>query len=333
MLLMKFFPPLRFFILLALLLLLPLIDAAGEMVPGPAGWKIDSEYGFSIGFFTQSEKSGTPIETVKPFAFSQPYAADINNINLQDFMNLGFNLPSIENPQQKKFFIKLYEFPQKLKHFRIIGAVPADFGLNKITGGSAISTFMANRSNLVLKKGFIDSAERSFTETNPFPPLHIYSETPDEQQKFADSIIFYSLYLQPMGVTETEATDAAVASTLGVTSFHQQLIAAFTSSWPQIEQQKDNSLCFVKERTAQRLVLLRVMTKPLIFADNWKNLPMPHGSDRFLTSLLLVSNEVYRSDRSVDANTELDAKTIDQNWKLQKKVIMEIGSIYKHPTK
>lgn len=308
-----------------------------EMWPGAENWQIDEQYGFSIGILPTQEKVEGSAGFVEPLGFCATFAADITNITYLGFKGMGFRLPEVKDADKKNFFIKLYRFPEKLKHFRVVGPVPEEFAINKVTGGSEISTFMASKKNLLVKKGFIDSTDRKFSAANPFPPLQVKDASQREHTEFINAIVFYSIYLKPEGRPELMPANAepgtAEYSMQGVAAFHRDLIGACEKDLKSLKGPDDGYRYFLKKFAPPRMQVLKVMKNPLMFKDNWQNLPMPQGATKFLSSLLLLVSEEYQTaGADVAAPEEVDTPAFNSLWKSNRKTIFEVGSIFDNST-
>lgn len=317
---------------LSLLLFSALAVYAGPVPPGE-GWRVDADYGFSIGILPSAAATDVakPVEVVEPLSFVATYAADITNIPYAGFKSMGFSIPDVAAPADMNYFIKLYRFPEKIRHLPIIAPLPADFGINKIIGGSEISTFMADRRNLVVKMGQIEPSNRQFTEQSPFPPLLVKNAGQAEQKSFLASVVFYSIYLKPRpmpGITAEARPGTVEHSMLGVTAFHQALLQACEKNFQTLKSDDEAYHCFLRHYASGRAQVLRVMKNPLQFKDNWKTLPMPQGPTKFLSSLLLLISDEYTSKTSKSAPEELNTPFFKANWQPARRTIFEVGSIF-----
>jgi hypothetical protein len=316
----------------SLLLFSALTVHAGPVPPGE-GWRVDGDYGFSIGILPSPAATDVakPVEVVEPLSFVATYAADITNIAYNGFKGMGFAVPEVADPAGMNYFIKLYRFPQKIRHLPIVAPLPADFGINKIIGGSEISTFMADRRNLVVKMGLIDASSRQFTEQTPFPQLLVKNASPAEQKSFLASVLFYSIYLRPQplpGVSAEASPDSVEHSMFGVAAFHRALLQACEKNFQALDSDDENYHCFLRHYAPGRAQILRVMKSPLQFKDNWETLPMPHGPTKFLSSLLLLISDEYTSKTAKSAPEELTTPFFKANWQPARRTIFEVGSIF-----
>ncbi len=321
----------------SLLLISALAVHAGPVPPGE-GWRVDADYGFSIGILPSAAATDVakPVEVVEPLGFVATYAADITNIAYSGFKSMGFSIPEVDDPAGMNYFIKLYRFPEKIRHLPIIAPLPADFGINKIIGGSEISTFMADRRNLVVKMGLIDASGRQFTEQAPFPSLLVKNAGQAEQKSFLASILFYSIYLRPRplpGITAEARPGTVEHSMLGVTAFHQALLQACEKNFQTLKSDDESYHCYLRHYAPGRAQILRVMKNPLQFKDNWKTLPMPHGPTKFLSSLLLLISDEYTSKTAKSAPEELTTPFFKANWQPARRTIFEVGSIFDSATR
>lgn len=320
----------------SLLLISALAVHAGPVPPGE-GWRVDADYGFSIGILPSAAATDVakPVEVVEPLGFVATYAADITNIAYSGFKSMGFSIPEVDDPAGMNYFIKLYRFPEKIRHLPIIAPLPADFGINKIIGGSEISTFMADRRNLVVKMGLIDASGRQFTEQAPFPSLLVKNAGQAEQKSFLASILFYSIYLRPRplpGITAEARPGTVEHSMLGVTAFHQALLQACEKNFQTLKSDDESYHCYLRHYAPGRAQILKVMKNPLQFKDNWKTLPMPHGPTKFLSSLLLLISDEYTSKTAKSAPEELTTPFFKANWQPARRTIFEVGSIFDSAT-
>lgn len=322
----------RALLILCVFLFAVIVSAGAEALPGANGWAIDSEYGFSVCFLpTGNEQKGNPAETAESFGFSPDCDADIKNINLKSFTEMGFPVPLVADAEKKNFYIKLFRFPSRLKHLKLVSGISQDFGFNLLPGGSGISTFMADRKNIVLKKALIDLSSREFTPEKPFPGFQVFTGDDSEHANLNDSTLFYSLYFKPAADQKEKFSQlsSAEGSMAGVLAFHAELLKAYEKNFKAVVGPDASYSYFLKNLEAKSFTLLKVQKKPMLFVENWKDLPMPQNpAKKFLSSLLLIAKEDYVADEPRSEPDNIGNESFARDWKLKRKLIFEVASIF-----
>jgi hypothetical protein len=267
-------------------------------------WNIDKFMQFQIAYLPDKkiEVQCDICNTQTPL-LAPNNAFDITNINLADFLNLGFDVQNTEDPKNYNLYLKLYKFPVLLNHMQTIAEFTKDFAIDKLPQANYIEKYITNRNNLQIKYALIDKSNAIFNEKNPIPQFKINYNN-DFITYFNSHIPFYSLYLVPNQVKPkfTSEDDIANFSTLGVTGFYHELLNGYRKNLMELSGDDNKYYYFTDKNTASNakiLVVLKVPKTPLEF-KNWRDLPMPQNPKSiFLTSLLLV----YHTEYSVKDST------------------------------
>ncbi len=320
-----------------------LIDSPNDKL----AWKIDNNVKFSYAYLENSEllrsfkeNENALCEFPKPVSFSPYLKPDITNISLVGILGLGFPLPTTPEKEKYNCYLKLHEYPQYLNAKASSDHVMADYLLDKAPGADILRHNINNPENINIKQIVIAESGRKYGENDPFPYLVLPKETISFSQYsvpvqtiFDSSIPFLSLYLLPSTPKPIHATpeDQANWSVKGMVSFYSQLLTVYQQNLIEISGADSNFYYFAqpqylipKSSQISQFKVLRLPKQPMIF-NNFFDLPMPHGSNFFLSGLLLV----YKTDyTSIQPWQELLQKPNWQEFSTATSTqILEIGSV------
>ena len=277
-------------------------------------------------------------EIVFPMAvFPSEYLPDISNINLANFLSLGFDVPAPKNSWEYNFYLKLYVFPDKVGSENITNNCIVDFGLNVSPYYNILKSYFNDRNNLIVKFAVIGKNNENFTKENPFPQFES-TDTPEFQKYFENHVPFYSLYLTPSSEKKEHQSEAvAVNSSMeGVAAFHNELIAGYKKNFRELGGGKDSeNYYFLNENYKNKgnsIVVIQIPKKFMSF-DNWKELPMPQDPKNvFLTSLLLVYSTEYilKDNVSYRHNSNIPkvrTEEFNKTFRKGKAKVLEVASV------
>jgi hypothetical protein len=268
------------------------------------GWIIDRDIRFHYAYFDPDEAPGDgAFEYPPPATFSRPYLPDITNIMLKGLNDFEFPVPVAGNDDKRKFYLKFYRFPASLDPQVTMHRVLNDFLLFRMHGKEDIYSYVADRANVLIKKGFIAADTFKFSQAVAFPPLRVAAGgAKSPQMSFDKAIPFSSLYVKPAENPGRQLTrdQKAAWSTRGLVEFHRELQLVYQTNYTEVagvEADKFRYFACTAYGGQQpvALTVIRMPRKPMIFG-NYENLPMPHDPDRvFLTGLVLVHKYTYAS--------------------------------------
>lgn len=280
----------------------------GEWISREKLWKIDRSLKFHLGFYDEQPIPPCDTRRPPPLGFTKEYTPDITNINLKNFLDLGFRVPPCENPQKYSFFLKFFEYPSHLSSWISTAPILEPLLIFQTGEGDSLAGFLKIGSNVVVKKGYIDTSDRQFTGDHPFPPLLIpavpfsapgVSFTP---QEFLDRRLpFSSLYVQPISPAKGTEEERAGASAGGVIALHKEIMTLLRKTYRQIKGPDsaqylyflDDSECDSTVAPGCVVEVVKIPTSPMVFR-NYRELPMPQDpSHIFLTGLLLIHHSCF----------------------------------------
>lgn len=303
-------------------------------IPENKSWDIDKFMQFQIAYLPDNKIAiQCDICNTQTPLLAPNDAFDITNINLADFLNLGFDVPNPGNPKNYNLYLKLYKYPSLLDHKQITTKFTKDFAINTLPRANYIEKYLTSRNNLQVKYALIDKSNATFNGKHPIPQFKInYSS--DFITYFNNHIPFYSLYLISNQAKQkfTSEDDMANFSTLGVTDFYHELLNGYRKNLMELSGDDNKYYYFTDKNTtstAKTLVVLKVPKAPLEF-KNWHDLPMPQDPKNiFLTSLLLVYHTEYSSKDNV-VPEKIPPINSAEFQKLFTKIdtkVLEIGSV------
>ena len=297
--------------LILALLCLGIAPVSAEATPG---WEIDRTIRFHYAYFDTQEKERLgPVECPGLATFSRPYLPDVTNIWLKGLKDLDFPIPDRATGDKSRFYLKFYQFPSSVDPQITMHRTLNDFLLFKMSGTDDIYTYVANRENLLIKKGHIAADAFPFSRDQEFPPLRVSvgsQKYHSAQELFDRSLPFSSLYIKPPGSPSPHLTrdETAAWSTGGLIEFHQELQRLYAKNFIEIRgMDQDQYRYFAgvaygiqRPDASRELTVIRLPRRPMIFA-NYSDLPMPHDPDRvFLSGLVLIHKSTYASRNAMD---------------------------------
>ena len=298
----------------------------GQLVRS-ADWKVDEEIGFHLATFQGKRKmpkrAGTVIRPKEhPFvALGQP---DITNIALKGIRGLGFPLPKLPNEDELTFYLKFYDYPPQLDHLKSTNVQFQDFKLTKVKDFERVMEFVQQRNNVLIKNGHIAKTKSVFDASNHYPDYHIAGKSVGKQggmqtgqKQFDNEVIFSSLYLLPSGNAPKRGNEMVKIcwSALGMLDFYRELLLAYEKELCEVwGEGSEKYRTFVQKLPNGHFIKYSVLREPMVF-HNARDLPMPHSSHHFLSSLLLVYRDEYAREGA----------------KEKKRTLLEVGSVVKLP--
>ncbi|HAH08200.1 MAG TPA: hypothetical protein DCM05_17020 [Elusimicrobia bacterium] len=263
--------------------------------PEVGSWRIDEPQRFQLATLPGLVPPEGKTETPRSLGYAPSHSPDIDNINLESILALGFPLPGREPPKDYKLYLKLFEYPKAFSPKDSVLPILKAYHLERLSGSKTLRAFVSRGRNLSVKAGFIDKADRTFTAEHPFPPLVVSKAG---QKDFDRRVPFSSLYLTP--------------SVAGVRAFHEELLAAYEKRLKAVDGPEPGKYRYFDDGEA----LLKVPKEPMVF-ENWREMPMPADPKRqFLSALLLV----YRSEKRASKESPLPAESV-----------LEVGSVVRVP--
>lgn len=303
--------------------LAPAVVNASEVTTPPA-WQIDPVMKFSYGYLpTEKDKAYHSCQTA--FNYMPADQPDINNINLAAFAKLGFQIPTPNDANNYRFYLKLYKFPAKLDAKKSSALMLQQFYLNKLPEAKYLKEFMALPANGYVKYGYIAPASRTFSKSDPLPQFCLPHDIQTAQKIFDSQLPFDTLYIASRNsATPGLAVESQVAlSRSGLFALHNQLIAYYQDHLKQLDSSDTNSFYFkLPDSTSKELKVISIPKNPLIF-NNWRDLPFPQDPQHiFATGLVLVKQVNYQ----INPNEQLADKQALLATASQT-TILELGSV------
>lgn len=298
-------------------------------------WKIDKDLKFHLVYLGAKSNSKTPNSGLIPTLNHIPsFQPDITNIQYSAIVDLGFPLPSLNNADQLKLYLKLYQWPKNFRASVSSRKILDPFLLSQIPGGQDLDQYISDDKNVLLKFASIEESTRKFTSNHPLNVL-----LPTTQSEFDSSIPFSSIYVQP-AQSERASTEAERAdkSAEGVRSVYQSLLSLYKKIFISFGQDEKNLYFAEPKRCSQNpenicgVRVYTLPTHPLVF-KNYKDLPMPQDTENiFLSGLLLVKltdyatlTPVKESSFSTMTSTHKNfSKVFQPTWAH----MLEIGSVF-----
>jgi len=314
-------------LLMAISLITVTISASAQL------WQVNPQLKFQIASLPNQQLShltGKNIVTLKPFHFVKTYEPDITNINLAAFLKLGFDVPRPKNPKDYNLFLKLYHFPSVFQVTKTTYPLLKKFGLLKI---NTLKNYLSHPENVYIKVIYIAKSNTQFSKNNPYPGLTINTAQPNIQQVFNQNIPFLTLDIQSTQKAPIFHSQDAKArwTAQAVVYFHHDLIRSYQKTMVPIKCTDSKYDCFIQKSQPDRLVILAVPKKPIIF-NNWRGLPMPQDPQHiFLSGLLLVSRTVYKASLIDHSRTTrlppINSPSFKAHFHPFKTTLLEVGSV------
>lgn len=328
--------------------------AAKESVaeePITDNWEIDRELKFHYAYLPKdgiiSEKE---VESETPGIpdFGKPDTPDITNIALNNILGLGFPLPTEEKPEDYKFYLKFYDFPESIDPSITAERVVSPYLLHAMKSAPTIYAFIKSRHNLYIKKGYIAPADAKFSKENPFPaltvpkrPVKTEMATIPPQPYFDSCIPFSSIYIRTRGSIPDNLNEdeKAAWTSKGLIGFHKELLDIYRKNLIEVKGAEPDKYYYFMElsyQTPQKdeapaITIFKLPKQPMLFA-NYKQLPMPHDPERiFLTGLLLVYRNRYVRALTKEPVTDMivDSREFKRDYLPLNSDLLEVVSVYK----
>jgi len=277
--------------ILAFSCFLIVLNILGLWAMAEDGWEIDQIMRFHLVYIPDG--ANMPSKDARPvpsLGFTPDYLPDIDNIPLAAIKGLGFYLPSRDDEQKYKLYLKLFNFPSIFKPKNC--AIPAiqAFSFDKMSEGVKITEFVKKPENIAVKFGYIEKADKKFTPEDPAPVFAV-DATEVFEQGFNDHLLFYSLYVTPKSPKTEYASDDERAnhSAQGVITFHKEIVELYKKAFKSVEGAEPDKYYYFEDSKTNTLIKLPKL--PMVFS-NWRDLPMPSDpKHHFLSGLLLIYRE------------------------------------------
>lgn len=327
-----------------------------------SSWDIDKFMKFQIAFLPEDnprhrEPTNCDILCNYPKPLYKPnYKPDISNINLANFLKLGFDIPNPgetrdqelyeylkmtmfqgmanpKDPHNYNLYLKLYKFPTRLDNTETIKQFINEYKIDTLPTAQYLETYIQQKKNLQIKLAVINKSNYIFTKDHNMPKLHA-SSIPAYLPYFNSHIPFYSLYLVTKETKPHFSSDDEKAnfSTHGITSFYNELLKTYRQKLQELNGIDNKYYYFIDKKdfkNTKKLVVLSFPKEFLVF-ENWRDLPMPQDPKNiYLTGLLLIYHTEYSlKTNSIPTQIPLINSARFQNLfaKINTKVL-EIGSV------
>ncbi|MCK4608918.1 MAG: hypothetical protein KAT71_05520 [Gammaproteobacteria bacterium] len=305
-----------------------------------ASWHIDKTMKFQIAYLPTNINNKQPAKNLtkpKTLGLTKTYLPDIDNINLANFLNLGFQVPQPTHAEQYNLYLKLLHFPANFNAAKTSLPILDEFLLNTIKGGKQLTSYASSANNLTIKQIFIAKSNRKFSPKDSFPELAVNSD----QAAFNQQIPFASLYVLPKAKHRLKNPDANAAwSTNGVKTIHKELITSYKKDLLEVVGNDNQHYSYFINAEApgypKQLTVLKIPHQIMTF-NNWRDLPMPQDPQHdFLTGLLLVYHTVYTlAPNTAPPQTlpTIDSNQFNKLYIDPKITVLEVGSVTYTKTK
>ena len=297
------------------------------------GWDIDSQMKFNVEYLPDTNVQQVLKKPRKEKPLLKPYYKfDVNNINLVELLNLGFDIPTTNKPEENNFYIKLYNLPGNISNKLISKKLANDFALSFGYDFSDLNSFVSKRQNVVVKFSHIAPQNSVFTKKKPIPQF-LTSNNADFSNYFLDHIPFYSIYLVPTQKTlktSASANDVAKWSTGGVKDFQAELISYYKRNFCEFKGNDKKYYYFWISRVDNEKIVIVKIPKEILVFDNWRDLPMPQNPKKiFLSSSLLISSFEYqpKNGKIPAMIPSLNSEEFNNVFSLKKTTIFEVASV------
>jgi len=278
-------------------------------------------------------------------SFSKATLPDITNISLKGILDLGFPLPTREKPEDYKFFLKFYDYPQTLDPKVSSEKILSPFLLYKLKGSDNIASYVSNRKNVFIKDGFIEKNEFKFSRTNPYPILKVPMGLSNSdktvkfssQELFDSGIPFCSLYIKTKSKLANNAStnDKISWSSKGLKSIYSEILDTYKNVYTEVKGTESEKYYYFISNSYNlsekaQFTLIKLPKAPMIF-NNVKDLPMPNDPDHvFLSGLLLIFKTNYFTEVNQNLNDLIiDSPDFNKNNIKTGENILELGSVVK----
>ncbi len=314
-------------------------------------WEIDRELKFHYAYLPKEGPiDGKNVEMEKPGIpnFGNPDAPDITNIALNNILGLGFPLPTEEKPEEYKFYLKFYDFPESIDPAITAERVVSPYLLHSMKSAATIYSYIKSRHNLYVKKGYIAPADTKFSKENPFPAFEVPKEpvktemaTIPPQPLFDSCIPFSSIYISTRGSIpdNLKEEEKAAWTSKGLIGFHKELLDIYRKNFIEVKGAEPDKYYYFMELSYQipqkdeapAVTVFKLPKQPMLF-PNYKELPMPHDPERiFLTGLLIVYRNRYVRAVTKEPVTDMivDSREFKRDYMPLTADLLEVVSVYK----
>lgn len=351
--------------IIALLLLLSILHmgisfaapASGEEPVPMDQWEVDDLVKFHYAYLEDAclfsgtgfeAKGKVDFETPGIPAYSKRGVPDITNIVLKGILDLGFPLPTRDNPETFTFFLKLYKYPKCLCPAVTADRIVIPYMVDRLKSGKKLMDYISKGENVLVKMGFIALMGENYSETKPCPafriptkPVKVGMTVVSPQAAFDASIPFLSLYVKTKGEAPKGSgnDEKAAWSVRGLLSFHRELVEVYRKNCTEVQGMESDKYYYFLERqynlrpeeSPTEFVIIKIPKKPMVFA-NYKDLEMPMDPKTVrLSGLLLVYRTRYVSEYSdyiiYESMVVDDVNFHDNNCRKIEDQILEVGSV------
>lgn len=294
-------------------------------------WNIDKFMRFNIAYLPDNtlnlQNSNAKIQ---PPLLQPDYAFDVNNINLANFLKLGFDVPNPENANDYNFYIKFYKFPKALTSKNIIKDFITFYQIQLSPHAKELIKYTNNKNNLIIKYCHEAKSAEKFTTDNPIPKFE-FANNKYFNNYFANHVPFYTLYLLPTTkITNNSLDEQIKISSEGVKAFYNEILPAYKKNLLQLFGADDKYYYFLAKKDADQIVVIK-LPKEILFFNNWRDLPMPQDPKRiFVTSLLLIYSTDYTLKNSVTMPKSIptiDSDEFNTLFTKNKTKVFEVSSV------
>ena len=314
-------------------------------------WEIDKELKFHYAYLPKKgifREEDISLEYPGIPDFGKPGIPDITNINYENIIGLGFPLLKIKNPENYKFYLKFYDYPEVLDPVISAERIVSPYLLYRMESVYPLYSFIKNRNNLYVKLGHTAPADEKFSKENPYPdfavpkgPVKTEMAMVTPQALFDSSIPFSSLYITTKGNIPSDLSEAEQAAwtTKGLMGFHQELLEIYKKNFIEVKGTEPEKyhyfmeLCYQVQHKdeAPVVTIYKFPKKPMTFT-NYNDLPMPQDPKRiFLSGLLIIHRNRYARALTKRPVTEIivDSKEFKRDYLELNGDLLEVASIYK----
>jgi hypothetical protein len=175
-----------------------LIASSASSADFQPGWKIDIPMKFSLAYLAPLAPWSDSAPAAQALLKGSKHAPDITNIGYDALLSLGFPLAPLEKPENRRFLIKLYRFPDRLNAKQSSHRALEPFHLHLVPGADEIIRFAEKAGNLAVKYSVIDEKNHGpYTAEAPLWPFILPDNRVAAQVLFDSHIPFTSIYLNP----------------------------------------------------------------------------------------------------------------------------------------
>lgn len=294
-------------------------------------WAINEPMRFNITYLPGGQLQLKNGIIQKPL-FTPYFAPDITNIKLSGLLDLGFDLPHVENAEDCNLYLKLYNLPKEIPNKPISDKFLDDFALSFGNIFPDIGAYIAKPQNITVKMAFIAKSDSNFTTKNPIPKF-ITAKNKEFISYFSNNIPFYSIYLSPTAKLPKKASQDDIVnwSRTGVTGFEKDLISSYKQNYCELDGVDKNYYYFWGSMIKNKKITIMKIPKTLITLNNWKDFPMSQNPKHvFLTSLLPIYSIEYISKSTIPSIIpQVDSTEFNETFEKGATKVFEVGSVVK----